>query len=188
MERTAAAPTLVKYTAPIAYQIETAREMRQAATELLTDIPRDPVNPTVALAPAVAPSVELAATLLYQYDPQQHSYAQILEIVGEWSEAFRQEIVDLSTRHRGPHDDLLRAHQVGAPLQFDCTIDLGAFRDFHRHRRCVQFIPAFSPVHGTDDASTWFAWGLGGDAAERATDAGLVGRYQARARPCPHHD
>jgi thymidylate synthase ThyX len=179
LERTAAAPTLVKYTAPIAYQIETAREMRQAATELLADIARDLVSPTVTLAPAVTPSVELVATLLHQYDPQQHSYTQILEIVGEWSEAFRQEIVDLSMRHRGPHDDLLRAHQVGAPVQFDCTLDLGAFRDFHRHRRCVQIIPAFSPVHGTDDARTWFAWGLGDGATERAADAGFVARYQA---------
>jgi thymidylate synthase ThyX len=179
LERTAAAPTLVKYTAPISYQIETARAMRQAATELLADIPRDPVSPTVALAPAVSPSVELVATLLYQYDPQQHAYGQILEIVGEWSEVFRQEIIDLSTRHRGPHDDLLRAHQVGAPLQFDCTIDLGSFRDLHRHRRCVQIIPAFSPVHGTDNASEWFARGLGEDAAARAAETGLVARYQS---------
>jgi hypothetical protein len=82
-------------------------------------------------------------------------------------------------QHRGAHDDLLRAHQVGAPVQFDCTIDLGAFRDFHRHRRCVQIIPSFSPVHGTDDASDWFAWGLGDDAAGRAADAGLIGRFQA---------
>lgn len=179
LERTAAAPTLVKYTAPVAYQIETARALTQAATELLADIPRDSHSPAVALAPAAAPSVELVATLLYQHDPQQHAYTQILEIVGEWSEAFRREISDLSVRHRGPHDDLLRAHQIGAPVQFDCTLDIGAFRDLHRHRRCVQIIPAFSPVHGTDDATEWFARGLGDAAAARATDAGLVARYQA---------
>lgn len=178
LERTAAAPTLVKYTAPLAYQIETARALAQAATELLAAIPRDPHSPTVALAPAAAPTVELAATLLYQHDPQQHAYAQILEIVGEWSEPFRREIVDLSVRHRGAHDDLLRAHQIGAPVQFDCTLDIGAFRDLHRHRRCVQIVPAFSAVHGTDDAAEWFRRGLGDAAAARATDAGLVARYQ----------
>ena len=178
LDRTAAAPTLVKYTAPLDYQMATAREMRQAATELLADIPRDPVSPTVALAPAAAPTDELVATLLYQYDPGQHSYRQILEIVRELSAAFKREIADLSMHHRGPHDDLLRAHQVGAPLQFDCTIDIGAFRDLHRHRRCVQIIPTFSAVHGTDDAAQWFIWGLGDDAAAHAADAGLIARYQ----------
>ncbi|HEY8292510.1 MAG TPA: FAD-dependent thymidylate synthase, partial [Thermomicrobiales bacterium] len=178
LDRTAAAPTLVKYTAPLAYQIETAREMRQAATELLADIPRDPVSPTVALAPAADPTDELVATLLYQHDPGQHSYSQILEIVRELSVGFKREIADRAMRHRGPHDDLLRAHQVGAPLQFDCTIDIGAFRDLHRHRRCVQIIPAFSAAHGTDDAAQWFAWGLGDAAATRAADAALIARYQ----------
>ena len=178
LDRTAAVPTLVKYTAPLAYQIATAREMRQVATELLADIPRDPVSPTVALAPAASPTDELVATLLYQHDPGQHSYCQILEIVRELSAGFKREIADLSMQHRGPHDDLLRAHQVGAPLQFDCTVDIGAFRDLHRHRRCVQIIPAFSAAHGTNDAAQWFAWGLGYDAATRAADAGLVMRYQ----------
>jgi len=178
LDRTAAAPTLVKYTAPLAYQIATAREMRQAATELLADIPRDPVSPTVALAPTASPADELVATLLYRHDPGQHSYRQILEIVSELSEAFKREIADLAMRHRGPHDDLLRVHQVGAPLQFDCTIDIGAFRDLHRHRRCVQIVPDFSVVHGTDAATQWFAWGLGDTAATRAVDVGLVARYQ----------
>jgi len=178
LDRTGAAPTLVKYTAPLVYQIETARALTQAATELLADLPRDATSPTVALAPAVAPSDELVATLLYQYDPDQHGYIQILEIVRELSPAFKQEIVDLSVQHRGAHDDLLRAHQVGAPLQFDCTIDIGAFRDLHRHRRCVQIIPAFSADHGTDDAAQWFRWGLGEVAASRAANAGLVARYQ----------
>ncbi len=182
LERTGAAPTLVKYTAPLAFQIAAAREMRQAATELLAAIPRDPTSPTVALAPAAAPTDELVATLLYQHDPEQHSYRQILEIVRELSAAFKQEIVDLSVRDRGPHDDLLRAHQIGAPLQFDCTIDIGAFRDLHRHRRCVQIVPTFSAVHGTDDAGQWFTWGLGSDAAARATDTGLVARYQDALR------
>ncbi len=179
LDRTAAAPTLVKYTAPLDYQIATAREMRQAATELLPDIPRDPISPTVALAPAADPTDELVATLLYQHDPHQHSYRQILEIVRELSDGFKREIADRAMRHRGPHDDLLRAHQIGAPLQFDCTIDIGAFRDLHRHRRCVQIIPAFSAAHGTDDAARWFTWGLGDDAAGRAADTGLVARYRA---------
>lgn len=178
LDRTGAAPTLVKYTAPLAYQTETARLLTQAATELLADLPHDATSATVSLAPPAAATDELVATLLYQHDPGQHAYRQILEVVRELSATFKREIIDLSVEHRGAHDDLLRAHQVGAPLQFDCTIDIGAFRDLHRHRRCVQIIPAFSAAHGTDDAAQWFARGLGEGAARRAADTGLVGRYQ----------
>ncbi len=173
----AAAPTLVKYTAPIAYQIETARAFRQAATELLRDLPDAAPAPTVALAPQVTPTDELVGTLLYRHDPAQHAYAAILEAVANMPATVKTELIELSTRHRGPHDDLLRAHQIGAPVQFDLTIDIGAFRDFHRHRRCVQIVPAFSPRHGTDDAGEWFAHGLGDAGAARAADAGLIGRY-----------
>ena len=172
-----AAPTLVKYTAPIAYQIETARAFRQAAAELLGSLPDDASAPTVALAPPVSPTDELVGTLLYQHDPAQHSYTAILEAVVELPAAVKTELIELSTRHRGPHDDLLRAHQIGAPVQFDMTIDIGAFRDFHRHRRCVQIVPAFSPCHGTDDAGEWFTRGLGDAGAARAADAGLIKRY-----------
>ena len=179
LDRSAAAPTLVKYTAPIPYQIETAHAMTQAATELLSDLPRDRMSATVALAPPAPASDELVATLLYQYDPHQHSYTQVLEVVQELSSAFKREIIDLSVRARGPHDDLLRAHQIGAPLAFDCTLDIGAFRDLHRHRRCVQIIPAFLPLHGPYDPREWFTWGLGEAASRRAADAGLIDRYQA---------
>jgi hypothetical protein len=30
-------------------------------------------------------------------------------------------------------------------------MDIGGFRDMHRHRRCVQLIQEFSDVHGYDE-------------------------------------
>lgn len=173
-----AAPTLVKYTAPIPYRIETARALREIAAALLADVPPETNSPTLTLAPPAAPTDELVATLLYEHDPAQHTYTQILAVVGSLPAAQKTEIIAESVRRRGPHDDLLRAHQIGAPVQFDLTLDIGAFRDFHRHRRCVQIIPAFSANHGTDDARLWFARGLGAQAAAQAEAAGLVARYE----------
>ncbi len=171
------APTLVKYTAPIPYRIETARLFAQKAAELLATVPVAAPAPTVALAPSASPVDELVATLLYAHDPAQHAYAAILAAVAALPATVKDDLVDLSTRHRGPYDELLRAHRVGAPVQFELTLDIGAFRDFHRHRRCVQIIPAFSPQHGTDDAMLWFTRGLGEAAAAQAEAVGLVAQY-----------
>jgi thymidylate synthase ThyX len=49
---------------------------------------------------------------------------------------------------RGSHDDVLREHQAGYALAFDVLVDLGSFRDLHRHRRCVQIAQPFTWEHG----------------------------------------
>jgi hypothetical protein len=111
----------------------------------------------------------MAATLLYRADAAGHSYRQALAVVREMSAAQRQEIVDLSFAGRGPHDGWLREHQSGAAFIFDLLIDAGAFRDLHRHRRCVQIIQPFGPHHGADDPDTIVRLGL-----DRAIADGLA--------------
>jgi thymidylate synthase ThyX len=54
------------------------------------------------------------------------------------------EIIELGLRHRGKHDEALRAFHAGAALRFDILMDIGGFRDMHRHRRCTQII---QPIH-----------------------------------------
>ena len=56
----------------------------------------------------------------------------------------------LGTRHRGRHDELSRAFSSGYQLRFDILMDIGGFRDMHRHRRCVQTIQSFTSLHGFD--------------------------------------
>ena len=55
------------------------------------------------------------------------------------------------TAHLGKHDELLRAFHSGHGFRFDILMDIGGFRDMHRHRRCVQLIQEFSDVHGYDE-------------------------------------
>ena len=66
------------------------------------------------------------------------------------SESRRSEIIDLGMRHRGRHDELLRAFSAGQKFRFDILMDIGAFRDLHRHRRCIQIGQDFTPLHGYD--------------------------------------
>ncbi|HUK87948.1 MAG TPA: FAD-dependent thymidylate synthase, partial [Terriglobales bacterium] len=142
-----AAPTLVKYAEASPYEMETRRELRQAAAELMQGAAIAAAKP-VELLEDDPLELELAATLLYEHC--HHPYRQIRERVEGLSGARRGEIIALGTKHRGKHDELLRAFSAGQRLRFDILMDLGGFRDMHRHRRCVQIGQEFTAAHGYD--------------------------------------
>jgi hypothetical protein len=163
------APTLVKYAEPNAYLKETRTLVEQAAMELLAGIP-------VASAPVVdlverteTLEVELAATLLYW--GSDHPYRQVRDLVAGLPEARVNEIIELGLRERGRHDEALRAFHAGAALRFDILMDIGGFRDMHRHRRCVQIKQGFTAKHGYEVPESGDAAGL--------VEAGIVADYRA---------
>ncbi len=43
---------------------------------------------------------------------------------------------------------MLRPFCAGQAFRFDILMDIGGFRDMHRHRRCVQIMQGFTPRHG----------------------------------------
>jgi thymidylate synthase ThyX len=139
------APTLVKYADPNPYEIESRRELRQAAEELLARAPLAS-STRVDLLEDEPIEIELPASLLYPYC--HHAYRQVRQAIEGISASRRDEIAALGARHRGPHDELLREFRVGQPLRFDILMDIGGFRDMHRHRRCVQLLQDFTTVHG----------------------------------------
>jgi thymidylate synthase ThyX len=141
------APTLVKYADPNAYGMETGRELRQAAAELMRGAKIASAQP-VELLDDEPLEVELAATLLYEHC--HYPYRQVRGAVESAGEKQRQEIIDLGVRHRGMHDELPRAFAAGQRLRFDILMDIGGFRDMHRHRRCVQIGQGFTTTHGYD--------------------------------------
>jgi thymidylate synthase ThyX len=138
-------PTLVKYADPNTYEIETRRELRQIASELMGGAGVDQA-PSVDLLDDEPLDVELASTLLYEHC--QYRYRQIRSIVVNTSEARRKEIIDTGLRHRGRHDEMLRSFRAGQQFRFDILMDIGGFRDMHRHRRCVQIEQPFTTEHG----------------------------------------
>lgn len=140
------APTLVKYAQPNPYEIETRKELAEAAAELLGKAPIAD-SPLVDLVERTESlEVELAATLLYS--ASHHPYRQIRDLVAGLPAARVAELVDLGIRNRGRHDEALRAFHAGAALRFDLLMDIGAFRDLHRHRRCTQIIQGLTAAHG----------------------------------------
>ena len=140
------APTLVKYSAPNEYDIATRSELRAAAAELMSSQPIDPA-PVVDLVDASASlEIELATSLLYA--ESHYSWRQIQRTVSALSAPRVAELVALGVKHRGRHDELPRAFSAGQSLQFDILMDIGGFRDMHRHRHCVQLIQSYTDLHG----------------------------------------
>jgi thymidylate synthase ThyX len=145
------APTLVKYAQPSEYLVKSQSDLRQAARELLHEFPsKSPLHAMVDLVERTESlEVELAATLLYS--ACHLPYRSVRDQVMAWPSARVAEIVELGLRHRGKHDEALRAFHAGAALRFDILMDIGGFRDMHRHRRCTQIIQGFTAEHGYED-------------------------------------
>jgi thymidylate synthase ThyX len=158
------APTLVKYAAANPYQQQTRRELEQAARELMGDAAIDPA-PLVDLVER-GPSLEVEITATLLYGVCHYPFRQVRDRVAALSEAQRVELIDLGVRHRGGHDDVVRGFAAGPPLRFDILMDIGGFRDMHRHRRCLQTLQSFTPAHGFD-------------VPEGLAEAGLVSTYEA---------
>jgi thymidylate synthase ThyX len=163
------APTLMKYAESNAYERESRSELSAAATQILGSLAIGPA-PLVDLLDDEPLDIELATTLLYQHS--HHSYRQVRGVVEGMTAAGRAEIIDLGLRHRGRHDEIARTFNSGQKFRFDILMDIGGFRDMHRHRRCVQVVQDYTTLHGFDRP-------------EDIDQAGLAGRYDkamARAR------
>ncbi len=140
------APTLVKYADPNPYEMETRRELRQAARELMKSEQLAPSKAIVDLLDEEPLEVEIATTLLYEHC--HFSYRQVRQAVQVSGERHRREIIDLGLRHRGKYDEMLRGFRAGQQFRFDILMDTGGFRDMHRHRRCIQLMQGFTTQHG----------------------------------------
>jgi thymidylate synthase ThyX len=154
-------PTLVKYAEANAYEMETRRELQQAAAELMKNEPIAAAG-EVDLLDDEPLEIEIPTTLLYEQS--HYSYRQVRDAVKALSVARREEIVDLGMRHRGRHDELIRGYCAGQRFRFDILMDIGGFRDMHRHRRCTQILQDYTTAHGFDTPT-------------EITEGGLTERY-----------
>jgi thymidylate synthase ThyX len=143
------APTLVKYASPNDYAIASRAELRAAAAELMSGQPIEPAPVVDLVEDAGSLEVELATSILY---PACHySWRQIQRTVSALPEKQVVELIALGTKHRGRHDELPRTFSAGQSFKFDILMDIGGFRDMHRHRRCVQLIQGYTDLHGYEE-------------------------------------
>jgi thymidylate synthase ThyX len=142
------APTLARHAEPDQYASESREDLKLWAAQNLNAPESGPIHDVDLIKPDDVLS-EIAATLLYPVC--EYPFRAIYETVRGWSKARRIEVLDLAVKSRGSRDDLLRGFH-GGQYCFDMLIDIGAYRDMHRHRRCHQYRQAYR-CHGYPEPS-----------------------------------
>ena len=163
------APTLARHATASPYLEEVYNDLARYARPLLKaaglDQPsawRRPESATpVDLIEPHHPLDELAATLLYRV--AQAPYRAILSLVRDWPEAQRRELIEVTLKRRRGQDELIREFRSGYAFVFDILMDIGGWRDLHRHRRCQQIQQNFTTVHGYETPPPLLEAGLDGD-------------------------
>ncbi len=136
------APTLAKYVDPDKHAVEAHRDLAAWAAANLPAFAMAPQrDQTVDLVRPASAVVDIVASLLYPVTTR--PYRDLYEWALGASEAVRNEVIDLALRSRSRFDDLLKEFR-GGQYVFDIVMDIGAYRDLHRHRRCVQLRQAYT--------------------------------------------
>jgi thymidylate synthase ThyX len=129
------APTLARHADPDEY----SARMRADLTEWAAHHLPNAAGGEIVAVDLLQPSDHLAdicATLLYPVTDR--PYRELYEVAQGWSASKRKELLDVVLGPRTRRDELPR-HFRSAPYVFDFVMDIGAYRDMHRHRRCQQF-------------------------------------------------
>ncbi len=159
----ALAPTLAKYAEPHEYA-RRARERVRAWARQNARFDATAETPGVDLAPNADPLDEIVATWLYGVGDA--PYRTILDDVSGWSAARKDEVIDAALEGRERREEFLREFRAGYSYVLDVTCDIGAYRDLHRHRRCIQVRQDWTDA-------------LGAETPEIVSEAGLEPDYSA---------
>jgi thymidylate synthase ThyX len=129
------APTLAHHAGPDEYARKVRDTLQLWAEQNLPPRKDLTAKPVVLLQPTDH-ICDICATLLYPVTDR--SYRELYQLASSWSKSQRIELMDLAIQGRERRDELTR-HFRSAPYVFDIIMDIGAYRDLHRHRRCQQF-------------------------------------------------
>jgi thymidylate synthase ThyX len=142
------APTLARHADADDHAARARADLRQWACQNLppaaattSDPPRvDLLRPTQVAA-------DIVATLLYPVTDR--PFRELYELVCQWSDRRRAEVIDVAMASRSRQSQLLEEFRGGL-YAYDFVIDIGAYRDLHRHRRCQQFRQDYTGRLGFD--------------------------------------
>ena len=158
-DRIPVAPTLAKYVDCDDHLAASRRDLRLWAEQNLGT----PLELKVEDVDLVRPKeihADVAATLLYSVTDR--PFRELYETACALSAAQRDEIIDAALRSRTRRDELL-AEFRGGLFAYDIVMDVGGWRDMHRHRRCHQYRQAFAGKLGYATPAAVAECGLGAD-------------------------
>ncbi len=140
------APTLARHAEADANSARATESLQLwAAQNLPAAAPGD--SPRVDLTHPADTAADIVATLLYPVTDR--PFRALYELARGWSAAQRAEVIDTALASRSKRDDLLAGFHGGL-YAYDFAIDIGAYRDMHRHRRCHKFRQGYSGKLGYD--------------------------------------
>jgi thymidylate synthase ThyX len=141
------APTLARHAEVDAHLVQARADLRQWARQNLSWTATPPEPRHVDLIRPVEVAADIVATLLYPVTNR--PFRELYEMAAGWSAARRREVIDIALGSRTRRDDLLAGFRGGLYC-YDMVIDIGAYRDLHRHRRCQQYRQDYSGELGYD--------------------------------------
>jgi thymidylate synthase ThyX len=183
------APTLARHVDPDEHASQSRRDLEQWARENLPAMRRDRqgVRPSmeadseaVHVLRPIDTHADIAATLLYPITDR--PFRELYDMTSGWSAARRNEVIEVALRSRTKREELLREFRGGL-YAFDIVMDIGAYRDLHRHRRCQQFRQAYSGELGYDTPDALVAAGM-----QASYDALMTETFAAMRRIGGAHD
>jgi thymidylate synthase ThyX len=144
------APTLARHVDPDEHLLRSRENLRQWAAQNLPAAAGKCPEAVDLLKPSDA-TADIVATLLYPATDR--GYRELYDLAASWSAARKNEVIEVAIESRTRRDELLRNFR-NAPYVYDIVMDIGAYRDLHRHRRCQQFRQSYSTRLGfeTPDA------------------------------------
>jgi thymidylate synthase ThyX len=140
------APTLARHADPDEHTTQSRSDLKRWAEQNLpapADLKLDRVD---LVRPTFVPG-DIVATLLYPVTDR--PFRELYTLACEWSAARRAEVIDLAMGSRTRRDEILGGFRGGLYV-YDIVMDVGAYRDLHRHRRCQKFRQAYTGGLGFD--------------------------------------
>ena len=156
------APTLARHVDPDAHVAQSRADLQTWARQNLPAATGSKSEMVDLIKPSET-HAEIVATLLYPVTDR--PFRDLYAVACDWSAAQRNEVIDVALKSRTRRDEFLRGFRSGT-YAYDMVMDIGAYRDMHRHRRCQQYRQAYSGR-------------LGFDTPQALKDAGIAESYEA---------
>lgn len=155
------APTLARHVDPDEHAAQSRIDLQIWAKQNLPAYLKTPGTAPLESMDLIRPTdthAEIAATLLYPVTDW--PFRELFELTRSWSAGRKNEVIDVALRSRTRRDELLRGFRGGL-YAFDMVMDIGAYRDMHRHRRCQQYRQDYSGQLGYDTPEAMVESGVG---------------------------
>jgi thymidylate synthase ThyX len=176
------APTLARHVDPDEHAAQSKEDLRVWVKQNLPSWMGTARLESMDLIRPMDTHAEIAATLLYPVTDW--PFHELYDLTRSWSPARKNEVIDCALRSRTRRDELLRGFRGGL-YTFDIVMDIGAYRDMHRHRRCQQYRQDYSGQLGWDTPEALVECGAGAIYGSAMKDA--FASMKALPAPASHY-